>query len=46
MIKMLVHDLQMNEDRLSKIVLIRHPSMAKQKVGGSRLGWEEVIKKD
>ena len=36
----------MKGDRLSKIVLFGRPPGAKRKAGRTRLGWEDVIKKD
>ena len=36
----------MKDDNLPKIVFFGQPSRARQKAGLSRLGWEDVIKKD
>ena len=36
----------MKDDRLPKFFLLGQPSRAKQKVGHSRLGWEDVVEKD
>ena len=36
----------MKDDKFPKIVLFDQPYRAKQKAGRSRMGWEEVVRKD